>query len=308
MGDSEDGGTLQQNDTRRSSTAEGEEEEEEILGEESEEVRSRSPRKILHDNCSSSELLLDSLDEEEGSGSLSVSELLTCDSGVDSEQQLTAPNTASIDIAKKKSKVEEMVEKFQLEIERSLQQEEEERLAIESRGGRLSRSVSRSSLFLAGAGGCSSSGIATDSPAPSSCLEDNYAGPLVESLARHRLKRHQPRFHKSTGSLYHQPTTHNKTAALRSRYERGPAATGAPNLTKSGPGHSGNLRQTKEKAGESISAAGDTSQSVAQRRSYTYGANSPTLRVQLPSGQLSTSGANCAQADKGRGTRRHKRS
>ena len=83
-----------------------------------------------------------------------------------------------------KSKVEEMVEKFQLEIERSLQQEEEERLAIESRG-RLSRSVSRSSLFLATTGGgCSSSGIATDSPAPSSCLEDNYAGPLVESLGK----------------------------------------------------------------------------------------------------------------------------
>ena len=78
-----------------------------------------------------------------------------------------------------------MVEKFQLEIERSLQQEEEERLAIESRG-RLSRSVSRSSLFLATTGGgcTSSSGIATDSPAPSSCLEDNYAGPLVESLGK----------------------------------------------------------------------------------------------------------------------------
>ena len=69
------------------------------------EVSRRPSRKILHDNCSSEELLLDSLDEEERSsrrsGSLSVSELLTCDSGVDSEQQLTAPNTASTDIAKK---------------------------------------------------------------------------------------------------------------------------------------------------------------------------------------------------------------
>ena len=100
--DSEDGGTLRKNDTRRSSTEE--EEEEEILGE-SVAVSRRPSRKIPHDNCSSEELLLDSLDEEEGSsrrsGSLSVSELLTCDSGVDSEQQLTAPITASTDIAKK---------------------------------------------------------------------------------------------------------------------------------------------------------------------------------------------------------------
>ena len=100
--DSDDGGTLRKNGTRRSST---EEEEEEILGEESVEVSRRPIRKIPHDNCSSEELLLDSLDEEERSsrrsGSLSVSELLTCDSGVDSEQQLTAPITASTDIAKK---------------------------------------------------------------------------------------------------------------------------------------------------------------------------------------------------------------
>ena len=99
--DNEEGGTLQKNDARRSST---EEDEEEILGEEAKGGCSR-PKKMLHDNCSSEELLLDSLDEEEGgssrrSGSLSVSELLTCDSGVDSEQ-LTAPNTASIDMAKK---------------------------------------------------------------------------------------------------------------------------------------------------------------------------------------------------------------